>query len=130
MCSPPYTLRGKIPKIVLKQPRFHQKGTQRVTNYVHLAKESYQNNSSHLTADDQPCKRVVCQNGGTCVDEGIGINDFRCQCTSGWHGTHCDGILPFLSFHLLHERRWSVFNWFWQLFYKILYNDCDSNVHL
>ena len=37
--------------------------------------------------DIDECATSPCQNGGSCSDQ---INDYTCNCTSGYVGTNCE----------------------------------------
>ena len=39
------------------------------------------------TIDIDDCADVVCQNGGTCVDE---CNGYSCTCVDGYDGDNCE----------------------------------------
>ena len=40
-----------------------------------------------LFIDIDDCVNVVCANDGRCMDA---VNDYRCTCTSGFTGQHCE----------------------------------------
>ena len=47
--------------------------------------------------DSPPCDNVVCANNGTCVDTGIEVDDYRCECTAEWFGQRCEGICNLMT---------------------------------
>ena len=41
----------------------------------------------YLFEDIDDCANSPCQNGGSCTD---GVNQFTCQCVTGFTGTNCE----------------------------------------
>ena len=45
----------------------------------------------NLKTDIKPCLGNPCQNGGTCIDEGL-AGDYICRCKEGYNGKNCEGM--------------------------------------
>ena len=43
-----------------------------------------------IEADIDECASGPCRNGGSCLD---GVASYVCDCTVGFYGTHCEGIV-------------------------------------
>jgi hypothetical protein len=47
---------------------------------------------------DNPCWKSKCSNGGTC-EYNSALNNFTCNCYSGYNGTSCQNCKYFLFFN-------------------------------
>ena len=47
-----------------------------------------------LFIDNDDCKGVVCQNGGTCEDK---VNGFQCKCVEGYSGVNCETGMLYIN---------------------------------
>jgi hypothetical protein len=56
-------------------------------SYMIIKKTFYWGYPHILPLDTDDCSTNPCQNGGTCTDL---VNDYVCQCVSGWEGKDCD----------------------------------------
>ena len=57
-----------------------------------------------LVVDEDNCGAVVCNNGGSCVDE---VNDYYCDCSPGYTGEHCEtGKVDIMKEESRHYSTW------------------------
>ena len=56
--------------------------------------------SMFFFSDIPPCVNVTCENGGTCVNDGLTKYDFHCECPADWSGYLCESKCTNTCFYI------------------------------